>query len=177
MPDESPAMILQLPKDTYARQLTGAILAVISGNVSEVQRFMSDRKSLEACNSLRARDRAIFELCVRAFEHVEAELVIYRELEIERDQVNVKVCPIPCRRERPMPSVITGPCGLTSETCHCGGRKVRNQSFCYLCYRSLSREQQKALYQFAGEGYEQAHGLALESLRRSGRVELAEVGT
>ncbi len=75
-------------------------------------------------------------------------------------------------------SLITGPCGLRSENCHCGGRKVKGQAVCHLCYQALPRDVGRALprdvgrglFCRVGAGYEEAVEAALKALRAAGRV-------
>ena len=45
---------------------------------------------------------------------------------------------------------------LRSEECLCGRKKKSGMTFCYICYKSLSRDMQKKLYQRMGDGYEDA---------------------
>ena len=56
---------------------------------------------------------------------------------------------------------------LVSEECLCGKTKLRSNSFCYSCYKSLPVEMQRALYRGLGRGYEQAVDAATVWLRRN----------
>jgi hypothetical protein len=60
---------------------------------------------------------------------------------------------------------------LNSEECACGAWKKKRLSFCYTCYRALSKDMQKDLYQRMGEGYEEAYDDAIRWLREEGRLE------
>lgn len=46
----------------------------------------------------------------------------------------------------------------------CGGDKAPRNSFCWPCYRQLSRPLKSALYSRIGEGYEEAFRAALRTL-------------
>lgn len=49
---------------------------------------------------------------------------------------------------------------LTGDTCRCGARKRRGQSFCHSCYHALPQAAQHALHQRIGQGYERAYAFA-----------------
>lgn len=53
---------------------------------------------------------------------------------------------------------------LAGETCRCGKRKQRRQTFCKGCYFFLPRPMRKALYNRIGEGYETAYQAAADYL-------------
>jgi len=53
---------------------------------------------------------------------------------------------------------------LMSDECACGSPKRPRHSFCYRCYRSLPRHMQHDLYQYIGDGYEEAYEAAVEWL-------------
>jgi len=50
---------------------------------------------------------------------------------------------------------------LKSDECQCGRTKKPKMSFCYICYKSLPADMQKALYQRIGDGYEEAYDEAV----------------
>lgn len=55
-----------------------------------------------------------------------------------------------------------------STTCPCCGRvKQSSQSFCYKCFKCLPTKLRNDLYKRFGEGYEEAFGVALVSLKVS----------
>lgn len=60
---------------------------------------------------------------------------------------------------------------LRGVTCRCGAPKITMQTFCRRCYYSLPRQNQRALYQRVGEGYEAAYLQAIEFLVAKGRME------
>jgi len=45
---------------------------------------------------------------------------------------------------------------LAGEECLCGKEKLKNNSFCYRCYKAMPVNMQRALYQRMGYGYEGA---------------------
>lgn len=53
---------------------------------------------------------------------------------------------------------------LAGIKCQCGSVKARNQSFCRLCWLTLSRPMQTALYKQVGAGYEDAYATAINYL-------------
>lgn len=53
---------------------------------------------------------------------------------------------------------------LEGEKCRCGAKKVSMQTFCGKCYRSLSPEKRRALYNRIGQGYEEAYADAVNFL-------------
>jgi hypothetical protein len=55
---------------------------------------------------------------------------------------------------------------LRGVLCQCGGKKLRDQTFCRTCYGRLPRTLQLPLWKRLGDGYEQAYTAALEFLRR-----------
>lgn len=57
---------------------------------------------------------------------------------------------------------------LFGTTCRCGRPKSTRRTFCGRCYHQLPREQQLALYQLLGEGYEEAYAAAVALLDREG---------
>ena len=57
---------------------------------------------------------------------------------------------------------------LNSTLCPaCGGEKIHKQSFCFSCYRRLPKAKKNALFQFVGDGYEEAFDAALDHLHVS----------
>lgn len=59
---------------------------------------------------------------------------------------------------------------LVSEVCLCGIGKKKGNSFCFSCYKSLSRKLRRALYRKMGAGYEKAYTDAIGALFESGRI-------
>jgi hypothetical protein len=57
---------------------------------------------------------------------------------------------------------------LIGETCRCGRKKRRRETFCRGCYYALSSSDRKRLYDRFGEGYETAYKTAVEILDRKG---------
>jgi hypothetical protein len=53
---------------------------------------------------------------------------------------------------------------LVVTICHCDRRKKKRMSFCATCYHRLPREMKGALYQRAGQGYEEAYDAAVKYL-------------
>ena len=51
-----------------------------------------------------------------------------------------------------------------SRKCLCGNGKQSSRSFCLVCYRALSEEMRRALWQRFGHGYEQAYKAACDWL-------------
>lgn len=45
---------------------------------------------------------------------------------------------------------------LKSNECRCGAWKQQRKTFCYVCFKSLPDDIQKALYRRIGDGYEEA---------------------
>ena len=60
---------------------------------------------------------------------------------------------------------------LMGQTCVCGRKKLRTQTFCGGCYYTLSRSQRQALYRRVGEGYEEAYADAVDTLTSEGRID------
>ena len=54
---------------------------------------------------------------------------------------------------------------LRATRCRCGRRKGRGKTFCGPCFYSLSKAQQRALYRFVGNGYEEAYADAVATLK------------
>jgi len=54
---------------------------------------------------------------------------------------------------------------LKSEECFCGQTKKSGFSFCFNCYKKLTKEMQKDLYKKIGKGYEQAYDEAFLYLK------------
>jgi hypothetical protein len=56
---------------------------------------------------------------------------------------------------------------LKSDTClGCGSSKIIRKTFCPYCYQQLSKQQQRALYDRIGHGYEEAVASALTTLKQ-----------
>ena len=55
---------------------------------------------------------------------------------------------------------------LVVTLCRCNKRKQKRQSFCNACYYRLPLEMKQALYQRAGDGYEQAYDAAVKHLSK-----------
>jgi len=53
---------------------------------------------------------------------------------------------------------------LMSEECACGKPKKPRYSFCYRCYSELPRTLKNRLYDYVGDGYEQAYDESIEYL-------------
>ena len=53
---------------------------------------------------------------------------------------------------------------LQSEECQCGRWKKPGYSFCFICYRRLPRDMQRALYRRVFDGYEEAYEEAVAFL-------------
>ncbi len=72
--------------------------------------------------------------------------------------------PIPHR------DLILGPHGLASTDCVCGDPKRKHQSFCGACYRTLTEDEQEALYRRIQHGYAEAYAAAVAHLKAAGRI-------
>jgi hypothetical protein len=53
---------------------------------------------------------------------------------------------------------------LMATKCRCRAAKLRNQTFCRLCYLRLPRALQRDLYKRLGDGYEEAYHAAVDHL-------------
>lgn len=61
-------------------------------------------------------------------------------------------------------------CELRGDCCACKRRKLRNQSFCLPCFKSLPSDLQAKLYLHFRHGYLEHIRRAWELLRRAGRI-------
>lgn len=62
---------------------------------------------------------------------------------------------------------------LQSDVCRCHEPKNKMQTFCRSCYYTLSPALRMRLYRRIGEGYEEAYGLAVQTLQHKGRIKAA----
>ena len=60
---------------------------------------------------------------------------------------------------------------LRSEECACGRSKRSRYSFCYTCYQLLPDDMQRDLWNYMGDGYEEAYDAAVAWLKEDGRIE------
>ena len=54
---------------------------------------------------------------------------------------------------------------LKSNECFCGKTKKTGYSFCFYCFKELSSDIRKRLYDKVGSGYEEAYDDAIEYLK------------
>jgi hypothetical protein len=58
---------------------------------------------------------------------------------------------------------------LRGSVCRCGGVKNKGETFCKACYFALPRPMHQRLYDYVGDGYEEAYVAATQELDSSGR--------
>ena len=60
---------------------------------------------------------------------------------------------------------------LRGEECACGRSKKSRFAFCYTCYKLLPADMAKDLWNYMGDGYEEAYDAAISWLKEDGRID------